>query len=31
MNDMTHTLLAAGMFAGVEPKRDRVAVAGEAH
>ena len=31
MNDMIHTMLAAGMFAGVEPKRDRVAVAGEAH
>lgn len=31
MNDMTHTLLAGGVFAGVKPKRDRVAVAGEAH
>jgi hypothetical protein len=47
MNDMTLTLLAAGIaagaartrsrssrggvFAGIEPKRDRVAVAGGAH
>jgi hypothetical protein len=31
MNDMTHTLLAAGIPAGMKPKRDRVAVAGGAH
>lgn len=30
MNDMTHTLLAAGIFAGMQPKRDPVAVAGGA-
>ena len=30
MNDMTHTQLAAGIFAGVKPKRDQVAVAGGA-
>ena len=30
MSDMTHTLPAAGIFAGVKPRRDRVAVAGGA-